>query len=170
MSSAAASPRPIARTDEARVLLTGRLGAILRLAGAETGAHLAFVEHPLAPHSLGCPVHTHEREDEYSYVLEGTVGAEVGGRTVVAHAGDIICKPRGIPHAFWNPSDLPARILEVITPAGFEGYFARLAEIHATGSAPDRERMAALWREYRLDMDPTSIERLCRAHDLRFGA
>jgi uncharacterized cupin superfamily protein len=60
------------------------------------------------------------------YVLEGTIGARVGDREVVAGAGSYL-KPRGL-HTFWNAGPGPARLLEVIAPAGFETYFAELAE------------------------------------------
>jgi len=56
--------------------------------------------------------------DEYSYVIEGEVGARVGTDEVTARTGDYIFKPRRLPHTFWNPTDRPARLLEIIVPAG----------------------------------------------------
>lgn len=150
-------------------LLEGPLGAIL-LAGADaTGGTVSFVVHALAPRSLGAPVHTHQREDEWSFVLEGEVGVQLGDQTLVARPGDLIMKPRGIPHAFWNGADEPARLLEVITPGGFEGYFARLAEVLRPGVAPDMGALAAIAGQYGLDLDPSSIPRLTQAHGLRLG-
>jgi hypothetical protein len=75
-------------------------------------------------------------------------------------------KPRGVPHAFWNAGDEPARLLEVITPGGFEGYFVRLAEIVRPGAVPDMGALAALAAEYDLEVDPASIPRLAQAHGL----
>jgi quercetin dioxygenase-like cupin family protein len=63
------------------------------------------VEHPLASRALGSPVHTHRHEDEYSIVLEGTIGVEIGEKVFEAGPGSVIVKPRGIPHAFWNPTE-----------------------------------------------------------------
>src|SRR5689334_12169293 len=61
-----------------RVLMDGPLGAVL-LAGAEdTGGRASFVVHPMAPRTLGSPVHIHTHEDEWTYVLDGTVGIQVG--------------------------------------------------------------------------------------------
>ena len=119
-------------------LLQGPLGAVLMLGTERTGGRFSVVEHPLAPRALGSPVHTHRNEDEYSVVLEGVVGAEVGGQVIEAGPGVVLVKPRGVPHAFWNPADEPARLLEIISPAGFEQYFADLAEIFAIPGAPIR--------------------------------
>ena len=148
-------------------LLRGPLGAILMLAGDRTAGSLALVEHPLQPRALGSPMHTHRNEDEYSVVLEGQVGAQIGNQTVLAGPGDVLVKPRGVPHAFWNPADRPARLLEIISPAGFEGYFAGLGEILAGQGPPDAGRLAELADRYGLDLDRASIPRLAAAHGLR---
>ena len=81
-------------------------------------------------------------------MLEGEVGFEVGDEVFTAAAGQLVAKPRGIWHAFWNAGDVPARVLEVISPAGFERYFAELQA------------------RYGLEMDFASIERLSREHGL----
>ena len=148
-------------------LLQGPLGAILMLGGDRTGGSLSLVEHPLQPRALGSPVHTHRHEDEYSVVLEGQVGAQIGEQTVVAGPGTVLVKPRGVPHAFWNPADRPARLLEIISPAGFEGYFAGLGEIFTGQGPPDPGRLAELADRYGLDLDLASIPRLAAAHGLR---
>ena len=142
------------------MLLRGPLSAELMLAADRTEGRLAVVEHPLAPRALGSPVHTHRNEDEYSVVLEGVVGAEIGGQVIEAGPGVMLVKPRGVPHAFWNPADEPARLLEIISPGGFERYFADLAEIFATPGAPDPQRLAAVAGRYGLDVDLSSIPRL----------
>ena len=74
------------------------MGFIERHASAE----FALVEHPMAPGVLGSPMHTHSREDELSYVVYGTVQAQVGDQVVTAGPRELIWKPRGVPHAFWN--------------------------------------------------------------------
>jgi quercetin dioxygenase-like cupin family protein len=55
------------------------------------------------------PVASSQNEDEYSLVLEGTIGVEIDGEPTEAGEGSVVVKPRGIPHAFWNPTDRPAR-------------------------------------------------------------
>jgi mannose-6-phosphate isomerase-like protein (cupin superfamily) len=147
-------------------LLTGPLGAVLMLGGDRTAGSLSLVEHPLQPRALGSPMHTHRNEDEYSVVLEGLVGAQIGEQTVEGGPGAVLVKPRGVPHAFWNATDRPARLLEIISPAGFEGYFAGLGEIFACQGPPDPGHLAELAERYGLDLDRDSIPRLAAAHGL----
>jgi quercetin dioxygenase-like cupin family protein len=143
-----------------QTLLDGPLGAVLLTANPS----FSLVEHPIAPRKLAAPAHVHENEDEYSYVLEGEVGFEIGDEVFTAGPGQLVAKPRGIWHAFWNATDAPARLLEVISPGGFECYFAELAPL----LRPERdfEGMARLQAKYGLEMDFSSIERLSREHGL----
>lgn len=152
-----------------RTYFHGPLGAVL-LAGAEqTAGSAAFLLHPLAPRALGSPVHTHRHEDEWSFVLEGEVGVQLGDDVHVARPGDLVLKPRGVPHAFWNAGDVPARILEIVTPGGFERYFERLGEILAVAGPPDLEALGEAAARHGLEVDPTSVPRLAQAHGLRLG-
>ena len=155
----------ITRGEDAEALLQGPLGAYLLAEGDRTGGAASVVLHTLAPRALGAPVHTHRHEDEYSYVLAGRVGVELDGTTIVAGPGDLVTKPRGVPHAFFNPGDEPARLLEVITPAGFERYFSRLAELFS-GAGPAPDALVALAADFGLDVDPTSVPRLAEQHGL----
>ena len=159
-------PSPLVPAGSGRQLMDGPLGAVLLAGVRETGGAVSFVVHPLAPRALGSPVHTHGAEDEWSFVLEGRVGVEIGGRVVLAGPGDLVLKPRGVPHAFWNPADEPARLLEVITPGGFENYFHELGELLAAPE-PDLPRLGELAARYGLVMDPGSIPRLVAEHGLR---
>jgi quercetin dioxygenase-like cupin family protein len=162
MTLPTATPRAgVVAGGAAEPLLAGPLGALLLAGRRDTGEGPSFVLHDLAPRALGSPVHTHTREDEWSYVLDGEVGVEIAGATTVARPGDLVLKPRGVPHAFWNAGDSPARFLEVITPGGFENYFAALAEV-----LPDLERVAEVAERYGLDIDPASVPRLAQAHGL----
>jgi mannose-6-phosphate isomerase-like protein (cupin superfamily) len=115
--------------DEGEMVVIGRLGAQFMIGGAESGGTFALVEHPIGPRVLAAPLHTHEREAEYTYVLEGEVAVQVGDEVRVVLPGDLVFKPRGVPHAFWNAGDAPARALGIISPAGFERYFAEIAPL-----------------------------------------
>lgn len=159
----------VIRGDEAQVLIKGPLGADL-LAGSEaTGGDLAVVVHPLAPRTLGSPIHTHRHEDEYSFVLEGEVGVQIGDEVLTAGPGDLVCKPRGVAHAFWNASDEPARLLEIISPGGFEEYFAQLGELFATPGPPDLEAVGAIASRFGLEVDAASVPRLAETYGLELS-
>ncbi len=114
-------------------------------------------------------MHTHSHEDEISFVIAGRVGVQIGEHVLVAEPGTIVFKPRGVPHAFWNESEEQARVLEMITPAGFESYFREMAAIYAesTTGMPDPQRAAALYVKYGLALDVASIPQLIQAPNLR---
>lgn len=132
----------------------GGLGVRFMVDGGQSGGGFALVEHPIAPRTLAAPLHTHIHEDEYTYVLEGEVGVQVGDEVRYAIAGDLVFKPRGIAHAFWNRRDEPARALELISPAGFERFFAEAASLLPPHlPEPDFAALAALQQRYGLEMD-----------------
>ncbi len=145
-----------------------QLGVRFMIGGAQTGGRFALVEHPLPPRALGAPPHTHRDEDEYSYVLEGRVGVLIGDDELVAGPGELVFKPRGVRHAFWNAGDEPARLLEVISPAGFENYFREIAPLLA---APEKneQAIAEVVARYALEIDLTEVPAFAAAHGLRLG-
>ena len=101
--------------DEGDLVDLGGLGARFMLDAKQTGGSFSLVEHPMAPRTLGSPIHTHSREDEYSHVLEGRIGLLIGDEVLEATTGNLVLKPRGVPHAFWNATDAAARLLEIIS-------------------------------------------------------
>ncbi len=133
--------------------------------GLHSGGGFALVEHLMPPRTLAAPLHRHSREDEYSFVLEGRVGAHFEGEEVFATAGDLICKPRGEWHTFWNAGDTPARILEIISPGGFEQAFR---EMHALGEALDPSAMEAIASTYGVDVDFERTGPIIERHGLSF--
>lgn len=141
----------------------GGLGVDWKVDGPHTGERFAVVHHPIAPRALAAPLHYHHNEDEYSYVLEGTLGALLGDEVVTARPGTWVFKPRGQWHTFWNAGEAPCHIIEVISPAGFEDYFREVAE--AWG---DVERFAEINEKYSLDMDFESVPDLCERFGLTF--
>jgi mannose-6-phosphate isomerase-like protein (cupin superfamily) len=136
--------------------------------GGESGGGFSLVEHPMSPHALGAPLHRHNREDEYSYVLTGRVGALLGDHVVEGAPGDLIFKPRNQWHTFWNAGDEPARILEIISPAGFEQYFVELVALGGSRAAPPQS-LKALGERYALEVNPGSIPELLERFHLRIG-
>jgi len=140
----------------------GGLGIVWKIDGAHTGENFSVVHHPLAPRVLAAPLHRHTREDEYSYVITGTLGALLGDEVVTAGPGTWVFKPRNQWHTFWNAGDTPCEIIEVISPAGFEEFFRDLAKVWASG---DLSTLGELSQRAGLDMDPASVPGLCK----RFG-
>ena len=151
---------------------SGRLGSIgvrFMIGGAESGGGFSLVEHPMPPRALAAPLHRHSREDEYSFVLEGRVGALLGDEVVYGGPGDLIFKPRGQWHTFWNAGDDAARLLEIISPAGFERFFAELIELGGVAQAGP-EQLGELCQRFALEMNPDSVPELIQRFGVRFPA
>ena len=153
--------------NEGKAGFLGSIGVRFMIDGAEADERFSLVEHPLSARALAAPLHRHNREDEYSYVLEGRVGALLGDEVVVGSPGDLIFKPRNQWHTFWNAGDRPARLLEIISPAGFEGFFDELVDLGGV-TAAQPETLAELCARYELEMDPDSVPGLVQRFDLRF--
>jgi mannose-6-phosphate isomerase-like protein (cupin superfamily) len=151
--------------SEGKLVDLGSIGARMMAWTEETGGGFSLVEHPMPPRHLAAPLHKHSREDEYSYVLEGRMGAILGDEVVHAEAGDFVFKPREQWHTFWNAGDEPARILEIIAPGGFEHFFDELGDLVGAG-APDPAALGELSARYGLEMRPETVPEICREHGL----
>src|ERR1700730_15221285 len=145
----------------------GGIGVRFMVSGLESGGGFALVEHPMESHALAAPLHRHSREDEYSFILEGRVGADLGGQIVYGEPGDLIFKPRGQRHTFWNAGDAPARILEIISPAGFEKFFEQVTGLAERGDL-NPQSMAALAAGYGTELEFASLPGLIATHGLTF--
>jgi mannose-6-phosphate isomerase-like protein (cupin superfamily) len=140
----------------------GSIGVRFMIDGHQAGERFSLVEHPMSPRALAAPLHLHTREDEYSFVLEGRMGAMLGDDVVEAGPGDLVFKPRNQWHTFWNAGDEPCRILEIIAPAGFERFFRELSDLGGALNA-DPDELTALGARYghyfKLDSVPELVER-----------
>jgi quercetin dioxygenase-like cupin family protein len=148
----------------------GSLGGIdvrFMINGGESGGGFSLVEHPMAPRALAAPMHRHSREDEYSYVVQGRVGAKLGDEVAYGNPGDLIFKPRGQWHTFWNAGDEPASILEIISPAGFEKYFDELVDMGLAGPI-DPAAIGALAARYGVELQFETIPQLMGEYGLSF--
>ena len=124
------------------------IGVVFKIDGADAGGALSIVEHPFEVGAL-VPPHVHTLEDEISIVLEGQIGFRSEDQEVVLGPGGYIVKPRGEVHAMWNAGSTPARMIEVISPAGFEGFFRELSDLTATGPV-ELPAIAELAERYQL--------------------
>jgi mannose-6-phosphate isomerase-like protein (cupin superfamily) len=153
--------------DEGELLVMGGFSARTLLAGAATGGRFSVVEHRLAARELAAPMHLHTREDEYSVVTDGEVGFVLGDDVVTAGPGAFVRKPREQWHTFFNAGDTEARLLEVISPAGFEEYFLEIALLFPPDAPPDLDGLDRATEAYGLQMDgdslPGLVERFGRA-------
>ena len=141
------------------------LTATTRLSAAQTGS-ISIVEHVFSPGVL-VPPHRHTREDEISYVIDGVIGFRSDGHEVSLAAGGYIVKPRGELHSMWNAGPGPARMLEIISPAGFEDYFVELAAaVAVAGGLPSPEIRTAIADRYGLTFDMTEVPDLIARHGL----
>ena len=156
-------PFTIVRADSPERVDFGGLGVHWKLDSAASSGRFSIIHHPLAPRALAAPMHFHHREDEYSYVLKGRLGALLGEDVVTAEVGTWVCQPRRQWHTFWNAGDTPCEIIEVISPGGFENYFREVAA--AWG---DLQRFAEINAKYELDMDFASVPVLCERFGLTF--
>ena len=147
----------------------GSIGVRFMVDGGESGGGFSLVEHPMSPRALAAPLHRHTREDEYSWVITGKLGALLGDEVLYGEPGDLIFKPRNQWHTFWNAGDEPARILEIISPAGFEGFFAELVDLGGAAQAGP-EQLGVLCQRYALEMDPDSVPGLIQRFGVRFPA
>jgi mannose-6-phosphate isomerase-like protein (cupin superfamily) len=146
----------------------GGIGVRFMVDGDESGGGFSLVEHPMPPRALAAPLHRHNREDEYSFVIEGRMGALLGDEVLEAGPGDLVFKPRKQWHTFWNAGDEPCRILEIICPAGFEKYFEELVDGGGVANM-EPQAIGELAARYELEIDPGSIPGLLERFDLQMG-
>jgi mannose-6-phosphate isomerase-like protein (cupin superfamily) len=133
--------------------------------GADVEGRFCILQHLFPPRALAAPMHIHTREDEWSFVLEGRIGAMLGDDEVVGEVGDLIWKPRNQWHTFWNAGDAPARVLEIISPGGFEESFR---EMHTLGDALDPDKMTDIAGRYGVEGDFERTQPIIERHKLVF--
>lgn len=142
--------------EEGEMVRFGRLGVRFMIDRPQTGWTFALVEHPIGPRVLATPMHTHRHEDEYTYVLGSEVGVQVGDEVRTARPANLVFKPRNVPHAFGDAGDTRARALGIISPAGFEQYFRKLAPLLSSVNdcRLDGEALVAVMAKYGLEVYP----------------
>ena len=124
------------------------------LAGAqETGGQVLVGEARLWPGDPAPGLHVHRNEDEHVYVIEGSLTVEIGGERTLAHAGEFVTLPKGVPHVFGNLSDEPVRCLGIIAPVGIEGFFRAQERYFAElDGPPDPARLAEIAAPFGIEL------------------
>jgi quercetin dioxygenase-like cupin family protein len=125
-------------------------GAIhIRVRSEDTDGQYGLIEQVVPAGFPGPALHIHPDFEETFYVIEGQMAIRVGDEAHEAGPGTVAVVPRGTPHTFANPTDGPVRMLIVVTPGGFERYFAALAvAIREAGGFPPAEEIIALGRAH----------------------
>jgi len=100
----------------------------IRVQGRDTNGIVSVVESHDVPGG-GPPLHIHRREDETFQILEGDYEFTIGCETILAKPGTTLFAPRGIPHNYRYAGKTPGRLMCVITPSGFEGFFEEIGAL-----------------------------------------
>jgi len=125
---------------------------VIRIHGRDTGGIVSAVESHDVPNG-GPPPHIHHREDETFQVLEGDYEFMVGGKSIAAKKGTTIFAPRGVPHTYRYLGQTPGRLMCLITPSGFEGFFEAIGAL-APQQQQDIPRVMAIAQEFGLEILP----------------
>lgn len=140
------------RSDEGKGVNVLGIPLFIRVHGRDTRGTLSVVESHDVPGG-GPPPHVHHREDETFQILEGEYEWTVGGTTFMAQQGATIFAPRGIPHRYRYLGQKPGRLMCVITPAGFEGFFEEIGSL-TPQQQQDIPRVIEVASKYGLEILP----------------
>jgi quercetin dioxygenase-like cupin family protein len=160
-----ATRRAVIGREEGERVSLGGADVIFKLEAGVTGGAFSICETTAEPGRL-IPPHLHETEDEYSYVLEGRIGVLIGDDEYLAEAGSWVIKPRGVVHTYWNPGPEPARLVELIAPSGFEGFFRDLSKLLAADGPPDVAAITETAARYHHEFHPELERPLIEKHGL----
>jgi mannose-6-phosphate isomerase-like protein (cupin superfamily) len=144
-----ASPLIIRKGEGKKTIMVGPDPWSFRITGADTNGRFDFMEATIT-HLQGPPLHLHHEQDDTFFVIEGTLTVQVGDELFDLNPGDLVCAPKGVPHTFANVGKEPVRVINIMTPGGFD----RVLEDYA--SLPPGPR------------DPQVLEELAQKHKLAF--
>ena len=109
----------------------GEVEVVVKASSDATGGAFTIFEES---DPVDTPLHVHEHEDEFFYVLDGEHVFQVGDAELHAGPGDLVVAPRGVPHAQRRVVPRSGRVLILTAPAGFEGFFRELADADRAGT------------------------------------
>ena len=131
------------------VIKAGQLEIRYLVDGTATGG-LGVFELTLPPGANVPPPHSHRDNEEFFYVVEGSVTYSVDAETRDLQPGEWMSTPRGSVHGFRNGGSRTARALVVLTPDIGAAYFREVAAVVNAGGPPDRAALVAVMSRYRL--------------------
>jgi mannose-6-phosphate isomerase-like protein (cupin superfamily) len=144
-----ASPLIIRKGEGKKIIMIGSDPWSFRITGAEIDGRLDFIEATIT-HLQGPPLHLHHEQDDTFFVIEGILTVQVGDQLFDLHAGDLVCTPKGVSHTFANVGKEPVRVINIMTPGGFDRVMEDYASLPA--GRPD----------------PQVVEELAQKHTLAF--
>ncbi len=162
---AIAPEKIVVEPGSGRVISVPGVEATFKVQGDQTSGAFSIAEIVLLPGSF-TPPHVHQKTDEVSYILEGELGVMVAEEEFQAAAGSFVVRPKGVPHALWNLTDRPVRLLDIYTPAGFEGWFVELARLFSATPPPTLEQLAEAGRRYDVILVPELVAPLMQKYGL----
>lgn len=134
-------------------IMVGQLKISYLIDGTASGGMGVF-ELTIPPESNVPPPHSHSKNDECVYVLEGILRYSVDAVTRDLHVGECMVSPKGSVHQFSNPSRETTRVLAILSPDIGAQYFRDVAAVINAGGPPDRVRLLAVMSGYGLAAAP----------------
>ncbi|OLD25780.1 MAG: hypothetical protein AUJ02_04240 [Chloroflexi bacterium 13_1_40CM_3_65_12] len=139
---------------------------VFKVEGAQTSGAFSIIE-DIYPSGNFTPPHRHLKTDEVGYVLEGELGVMVAEEDFQAGPGSFFIRPKGVPHALWNITDRPVRLLDVYTPAGIESWYEELARLVSASEPPTLEELFEAGRRYDTIFMPELAPPLIKKYGLK---
>ena len=125
--------------------------ASVKISSSDSGGAYAVMEACTPPNS-GPPLHLHQREDEWWYILDGNFLFEIDGNSVHAGPGDTVFAPRGSRHTFQNIGTIPGRTLVTVVPGGLDAFFQEVSAAVPSGTPPHPAVILPIFRKYGLEL------------------
>lgn len=122
------------------------------LADAQVSGGALSVVETSTPPGQGPPLHVHQREDEYFYIMDGRAKFSLDGKIIIAEPGAFLVAPRGSVHTFVSLGPQHLRMIVFVTPSGLEVPFRANAALFLT----------------KPDAGPAEIGAIFAKHDLAF--
>jgi mannose-6-phosphate isomerase-like protein (cupin superfamily) len=149
-----ASPLIIRKGEGKKTIMIGPDPRLFRITGADVDGRFDFIEATIT-HLQGPPLHLHYEQDDTFFVIEGTFTVQVGDELFELHAGDLFCAPKGVPHTFANVGKEPVRVINIMTPGGFDRVLEDFASLPA--GPPDPQVLEELGQKHKLAFVGPSI-------------
>ena len=116
-----------------------KAGTTVRISSRDTDGAYCVCEMTTLPGD-GVPLHVHDRDEEFYYILEGTYEMQAGEERILAEKGALVVIPRDVPHQFRNVGRVPARVLMIFRPGGFDELLGEVRASAAAGTLDENKR------------------------------